>query len=86
MSDSKRDPIRISEDPKKTNKFSKLKLLQSVGFLDASLNLETLRFDRSACRSFGCLLKLLLKSSFVFKFYLSSLFEREDSIQLYIGR
>lgn len=66
--------------------FSKLKLLQSVGFLDSTLNQQTLQFKRSARRSFECLFKVLIKTSFVGKFYLSSLFERQDPIQLYIGR
>ena len=67
-------------------KFSKLELLQSVGFLDANPNRENLRFDKSQQRSFQCLLKMCLKIAFVLKFYLSSLFDRDDPIQLYIGR
>lgn len=67
------------------NKFSKLQLMRSIGFLDAKLNPKTLRFDRSIGDTLNCLLKMFCKISFVAKFYVSSLFEREDTIQLFIG-
>lgn len=74
---------RVEEKTK--NEFSKLQLMQSVGFLSSKLNPETLRFDRSLRGTLNCLLKIFFKTSVVLKFYLSTLFEREDTIQLYIG-
>lgn len=67
------------------NQFSKLQLMRSIGFLDAKLNPKTLRFDRSIGDTLNCLLKMFCKISFVAKFYVSSLFERENTIQLFIG-
>lgn len=45
VEDSRRRPEVSKENPQK--QFSKLQLMESFGFLSATLNPETLRFDRS---------------------------------------
>lgn len=67
------------------NQFTKLQHMQTIGFLVAKLNPETLSFDPSIRGILNFLLMLSLKINVVFRFYLSTLFEREDIVQIYIG-
>ena len=80
-------PTRRGEESEENgrNEFTKLQHMQTIGFLIAKLNPETLSFDPSIRGILNFLLMLSLKINVVFRFYLSTLFEREDTIQLLIG-
>lgn len=67
-------------------KFNKLKLLEFVGFLSGRLNRETLQFEKSYYLTFKVYLILLVNASLPLKLYVSTFFERENSIQLWIGK
>lgn len=66
-------------------KFSKVRFLQSVGFLNAKLDYQTLRFERSRYLRFKCHLTFLITLSAIVRMCISPLFEREDPRQLHIG-
>lgn len=75
--DERRDSIR---------KFSKLKLLQSLGLLSKKLNYETSELESSWLLSLVSWLSLLSKLLFAWKLVISSFFPREHIVQLYLGR
>lgn len=66
-------------------KFNKITFLQSVGYLNANLDQETLRFKSSWKLRLKCHLIFLINVSAVLKMCIFALFEREDPRQLYIG-
>ena len=66
-------------------KFSKVRLLQSIGFLDRKLNSETLRLERSLPLALYCYLCLALKLTHSTRLTLSVFWRREEPAQLFIG-
>ena len=69
----------------KTAKFSKLDFLNTCGLLDRKFNFETLRFEGSLRQRLGSYLGLVSHVKIFLSFYVSTLYERHDNIQLLIG-
>ena len=68
------------EDEMKT--FSKVQFLEFADLLGSRFNRETNKFERSFRHRLKASLVLLLLTSHSFKLYFSTLFKREDPIQL----
>lgn len=73
----------IQVDEMKT--FSKVKFLEFVGLLGARFDNETKTFERFFRHRLKASMTLLLVTSFSLRHYISTLFKREDPIQLQIG-
>lgn len=69
----------------KMKKLNKVRFLQSMGLLTRTLNLQTLRLERSLSLTVYSYLCLILKMAYFAKSSLSLLWPREESIQLYLG-
>ena len=65
--------------------FSKIRFFSNLGLLAYRFNYELQRFESSLLQRFKATLILLLMTSFSFKYYLSTLFDRQDPVQLAIG-
>ena len=66
-------------------KFNKIKFLESVGLLDQRFNFERLKFESSLYLRLKSYLILVYQLSFILKFFVSTFFEKEDIVQLWIG-
>ena len=66
----------------KMRTFNKVDFLVSVGFLNARYDLDSRKFESSFYIRSKCYLNTLLKTSFAFKIFVSTIYSREDPIQL----
>lgn len=66
-------------------KFSKVKLLQIMGFCGATFNTKTLEFETSPSLRFMTFLKIFLKVSMPLRFFASVFFPKQSIYQLYCG-
>ena len=76
---------KTDAENEKMKRFSKIKFLESVGFLRSRFNDETGEFERSVYVNFKSNLIMLLKVIILLRVYISIWFKREDLVQLWIG-
>ena len=69
----------------KMKKFSKLKFLEIMGFLNDHFNQETLQFERSFSVRLRTFLIVFFKVVMPLKFFVSLFFPKESAAQLYVG-
>lgn len=80
----KKRPKKV-ENAKKMKKFDKIQFFEFIGLLDKRLDKESLQFKSSLYLRLKSYLILFYQLSFILKFFVSTFFEREDIIQLWIG-
>ena len=66
-------------------RFNKVDFLTKIGFISSRFNHDTLKFENSVRHRMNACFMAFVKANFCLKFSLSNLFEREDTIQLWIG-
>ena len=66
--------------------FNKVNFLQNWGLLNGRFNFDTLRFERPWSLRFRCDVLAFFKAAVPIKLVVSLFFEREDEIQLLIGK
>ena len=69
-----------------SKKFSKVRLLQSLGLLARRFNYDTLEFESSWLLRLVFILSLMSKLAFTFKLIISTYFPKTHIAQLYIGK
>ena len=69
-----------------SKKFSKVRLLQSLGLLARRFNYDTLEFESSWLLRLVFILSLMSKLAFTCKLIISTYFPKTHIAQLYIGK
>lgn len=82
--ESKMDTKRPPKEIKKL--FNKVKFLQTWALLNSRFNYETLKFERYWPLRLRCDLITFFKATLPLKLIVSLFFERDDEIQLLIGK
>lgn len=65
--------------------FNKVAFLQSIGLLEAKFNNQALCFERSWRLILRSKLIFLINLTMTLKMFISTMFEREDPLQIYFG-
>ena len=77
--------LKLNGLEEKRFKFNKVRFLTILGFINSRFNYDTLKFEKSFRLRLHACLMALLKASFCLRFSVSNLFEREETVQLWIG-
>lgn len=67
------------------DKFNKVKFLQAQGLMQQSYDYEKLEFQPSLYLKLNSYLTLFIKTTFPLKIFLSTFWERQSIVQLFIG-